>query len=353
MSWEKASPGGALGWPPGATGRPLVTVDLWRVPTRRIGGALGRMALDRARLRRVDGLTFARLVGTGTPGAFAPRDAEPRRWGLVSVWDSPAAAEAFGDSPVARSWARIADEHFHVELCPLAWRGRWSGREPFGPPPAGNPPAGNPADGNPAAAGQPAIHDRDFGPPVVASAAVPQPLEGANGDHADGLTLAVPGLAGGESAAGETAGTALPPRGPVAPGLVTVLTRARLAPRHAVSFWRAAPAVAADLAALAGTPTTEGTSAGPATPAGTVAPTLAIGIGEAPIGLQGTFSVWPSLAAVRAFAYRRPAHAAAVRRTGEVGWYAEELFARFAVLAGHGTVDGRDPLRPDGSTTAR
>jgi heme-degrading monooxygenase HmoA len=332
MSREKASPKGALGWPPGAAGRPLVTVDLWRVPTRRIGGALGRMALDRARLRRVDGLTFARLVGTGTPGAFAPRDAEPRRWGLVSVWDSPAAAEAFGDSPVARSWARIADEHFHVELCPLAWRGRWSGREPFGPPPAGNPPAGNPT-----AAGQPAIHDRDFGPPVVAPAAVPQPLEGTNGDHTDRLTLAVPDLAGGESAAGETAGTALPPRAPVAPGLVAVLTRARLAPRHAVTFWRAAPPVAADLGALAGM----------------VAPTLAIGIGEAPLGLQGTFSVWPSLAAVRAFAYRRPAHAAAVRRTGEVGWYAEELFARFAVLAGHGTVDGQDPLRPDGSTTTR
>lgn len=325
MSPEEASrtdaaPGRPHGPSPTDSGPlPLVTVDLWRVPAHRVGGALGRMVIDRVRLRRVDGLTFARLVGTGAPGAFAPWDAEPRRWGLVAVWDSPAAARAFQSSPPARSWARVADEHFHVELRPLASRGRWSRREPFGTP---------------------------AGAPGQATA---------------------PGTPGGHE--------------PVAPGLVAVLTRARLTPRHAVTFWRAAAPVAADLAALArefatGTPMTTGTPAATGTPArasapvisGTASPTappggrrpgraggptLAIGIGEAPIGLQGTFSVWPSLAAVRAFAYRRPAHAAVVRRTGEVGWYAEELFARFAVLDGHGTVDGRDPLCPDSSWTAR
>jgi hypothetical protein len=179
---------------PGGPLAPLVTVDLWHVPARRVGAALGRMALGRAQLRRVPGITFGRLVGTGAPGAFTPLDAEPRRWGLVAVWDEPAAARAFGRSALASSWARIADEHFHTELRPLAWRGRWSGREPFGPAPA--------------------------------------------------------------------AGTEAPP-GPVA-----VLTRARLAPRRATTFWRAAPAVAADLAALAGS------AAGPL---------LAIGIGEAPL----------------------------------------------------------------------
>jgi hypothetical protein len=33
----------------------------------------------------------------------------------------------------------------------------------------------------------------------------------------------------------------------------------------------------------------------------------------------------------------------AIRRTAEVGWYAEELFARFAVLSVEGTFDGRAP----------
>jgi hypothetical protein len=296
--------------PPWRTNRsPLVTVDLWHVPLRHVGGAVGRMALDRARLRRVDGLAFARLVGTGVPGAFAPWDADPRRWGLVAVWDEPAAARAFEGSPVASSWARIADEHFHVELRPLAARGRWSGREPFGPASR----AGAPRSPDPASTPD-----------------SPAPATG------QGRAGAAPDAENGPIENGQAERST--PRGklPAPPGLVAVLTRARLAPRHAVTFWRAAPPVAADLA-------THVDGAGP---------TLALGIGEAPIGWQGTFSVWPSLAAVRAFAYQRPAHAAVVRRTGEVGWYAEELFARFAVLDGHGTVDGRDPLRPTISMVA-
>jgi hypothetical protein len=71
---------------------------------------------------------------------------------------------------------------------------------------------------------------------------------------------------------------------------------------------------------------------------------LAIGIGEAPIGVQGTFSVWESARALQSFAYAGAAHADAIRRTPVRRWYAEELFARFAVLSASGTVDGRDPL---------
>ena len=38
---------------------------------------------------------------------------------------------------------------------------------------------------------------------------------------------------------------------------------------------------------------------------------------------------------------RRPS---VVARTAPARWYAEELFARFAVEAADGSVDGRDPL---------
>jgi hypothetical protein len=70
---------------------------------------------------------------------------------------------------------------------------------------------------------------------------------------------------------------------------------------------------------------------------------LRLGIGEAPVGLQGTFSIWRSQADLLAFAYRGEAHQQVVRRTRERGWYAEELFARFAVLDLAGTYQGIAP----------
>jgi heme-degrading monooxygenase HmoA len=70
---------------------------------------------------------------------------------------------------------------------------------------------------------------------------------------------------------------------------------------------------------------------------------LAIGMGEAPIGFQGTFSIWESTAAVTEFAHRRSPHQVAIQRSSAEHWYAEELFARFEVLAVEGTYAGRTP----------
>jgi hypothetical protein len=72
---------------------------------------------------------------------------------------------------------------------------------------------------------------------------------------------------------------------------------------------------------------------------------LALGIGEFPVGLQGTLSLWTSSAALERFAYGQPAHREAVQTARRNGWYAEELFARFAVLSAEGTYRGtRIPL---------
>jgi hypothetical protein len=62
----------------------------------------------------------------------------------------------------------------------------------------------------------------------------------------------------------------------------------------------------------------------------------AIGIGEAPIGLQGTFSIWKDAASLRDFAYKGQAHSEAIRATSANQWYSEELFARFAVIEERG-----------------
>lgn len=107
-------------------------------------------------------------------------------------------------------------------------------------------------------------------------------------------------------------------------GPVASITRARLRPGRAVSFWRAVPPVAQELHAVAGL-------------------RCAFGIGEAPLGYQGTFSLWESTEALRDFAHRRAAHRDVMVRTPQEGWYAEELFARFGVVDVRGTLDGRTP----------
>ncbi|WBQ08322.1 hypothetical protein [Kribbella sp. CA-293567] len=111
---------------------------------------------------------------------------------------------------------------------------------------------------------------------------------------------------------------------PAQAGPVAAITRARLRPSRALSFWRAVPPVVSDLTEAPGL-------------------RLAIGIGEAPIGLQGTFSLWDSGKTLVDFAYRGEAHRAAVERTEPARWYAEELFARFAVREIEGTYRGRTP----------
>ena len=95
-------------------------------------------------------------------------------------------------------------------------------------------------------------------------------------------------------------------------GEVVAITRARIKWFQNFRFWRAVPPVTASLHSSPGLITT-------------------IGIGEAPIGLQGTFSRWKTGADLRNFAYKGAAHQGAIAATERYNWYAEELFARFAV----------------------
>jgi hypothetical protein len=74
--------------------------------------------------------------------------------------------------------------------------------------------------------------------------------------------------------------------------------------------------------------------------------TFALGIGEAPLGLQGTFSTWTGNRALRAFAYQRGPHQAVMEQTRHRDWYAEELFARFAVLSAEGSHAGQPVTDP-------
>ncbi len=230
---------------PAPSDDPTVLLHLWDVRGRDVPRAVLRMATGRRQLAGTPGLRFRKLLGTGSGRTFTVRDADARRWALLTVWEDGAAADAFERGhPLLASWQRIATERLAVRMRPLAARGEWSGERPFGDP--------------------------------------------------------------------------LPRQ---ASGPVASITRARIVPGKAVRFWRAVPPVSADLHRVDGL-------------------RLALGIGEAPVGLQGTFSLWDSAQALNDFAHRREPHVDAVRRTALEGWYAEELFARFEVLDVAGGLGG-------------
>jgi len=230
---------------------PIAALTLARYPWRNSYGALAGMGLNQIPLRRAPGLRFWKLLGSARGLAFGAWN--PRRYGLFSVWESPAALDAFErHSPMLAAYRRRADELWTVRLRPISWHGAWGGVNPFA----------------------------DFAPAA--------PLA--------------------------------PDDGPVA-----VLTRATIRPLRVRAFRATARRVDAELSQRPGL-------------------LAAIGLGEAPLFIQATFSLWASPRAVRGFAYRSTEHAAAMRQKEIEGWYSEELFARFQPISSYGTWDGSDPL---------
>jgi spheroidene monooxygenase len=109
-----------------------------------------------------------------------------------------------------------------------------------------------------------------------------------------------------------------------APGPVAALTRASIRLRAAGGFWGRVPRlddlIGANEEVL-----------------------FRIGIGELPLIRQGTFTVWPSEAAMARYARTGPhAEAIAAIRGGRV--FSEDLYARFEVPAAEGSWRGRPPL---------
>jgi spheroidene monooxygenase len=112
----------------------------------------------------------------------------------------------------------------------------------------------------------------------------------------------------------ETTSTA-PAGGPIA-----ALTRASIRPRHALAFWRMAPAAETALGSVPGC-------------------LLAVGLGEAPLLRQATFSIWSSTSAMDAYA-RSGAHMDAIRASYTRGFFSESMFVRFVVLQLQGVWKG-------------
>ena len=212
------------------------------IPRKNIPFAFFSMAIDRMRSRKFTGISFSKLLGTGTGRTFTPSDADLTRWGMVVVIERDRVAE-FDISALVSNWRKRSTSEFRALLSPLSSHGLWAKTNPF-----------------------------DFTAPLSRPDAQ-----------------------------------------------IAAITRARIKWNKNFRFWGAVPPVVTDLHNSPGLIT-------------------AIGIGEAPIGLQGTFSLWSSAAALRDFAYKGQAHQVAIKQTETIGWYSEELFARFEVLELRGEI---------------
>ena len=191
-------------------------------------------------LKRITGISFIKLLGTGKGETFTPKDADQFRWGiLVTIKQND--LDRLEQSLVLQIWRKISLNEYRIVLKPISSHGYWSGKQPF------------------------AVEKFEWS------------------------------------------------------GKIAAITRARIVWRKNFQFWRAVPPVTLSLHQSPGL-------------------LSAIGIGEAPIGLQGTFSIWESGAALREFAYKGNAHIEAIKATETNKWYSEELFARFAVITEQGVL---------------
>jgi hypothetical protein len=219
-----------------------VVVYFFTLPHKSIPFAFLSMAIDRMRSRKFTGISFSKLLGTGSGQTFTPSDAVLTRWGMVVAIDENR-IEAFDQSSIITNWRKRSTSEFRAVLSPLSSHGLWAKKNPF-----------------------------DFIAPL------------SNPD-----------------------------------AQIAALTRARIKWNKNFIFWKSVPPVVIDLHSNPGLQ-------------------AAIGIGEAPIGLQGTFSLWKSASALRDFAYKGKAHQVAIAQTQSIRWYSEELFARFEVLELRGEI---------------
>jgi spheroidene monooxygenase len=97
-----------------------------------------------------------------------------------------------------------------------------------------------------------------------------------------------------------------------APQPLAALTRASIRPAKAMAFWRNAPAAQLAMQHAKGC-------------------TLAMGLGEAPLVRQCTFSLWHDTASMLAYAHQG-AHQAAIEAAYRHNYFSESMFVRMRVL---------------------
>ena len=100
---------------------------------------------------------------------------------------------------------------------------------------------------------------------------------------------------------------------------IVVLTRATIKKKFIPYFWSKVPKASKEVPNMPGH-------------------IFSKGVGELPLFLQATVSVWDSKDAMMDYAYRHSDHLEMIKMTKEKGWYSEEMFTEFNLIKTEGKI---------------
>lgn len=198
--------------------------------------ALKQMGTTPKLLKKVEGLQFSKLLGSGGKQGFSilPNFG---LYSLLCVWnDEPSATHFFTENPIFKNFQHHSSTHQTIFLKALTSHGKWDGVEPFN-----------------------------------------NPKEKTTGK-------------------------------------IAIITRAKIKLSKLWQFWRFVRPVSKDMYKKDGL-------------------IFSVGIGELPLIQQATFSIWESTEKMMEYAYKDNPHRQVIQKTRELGWYREELFARFSIVS--------------------
>jgi heme-degrading monooxygenase HmoA len=227
----------------------VVTITFFRLSEiRHKLWALAQMQLAARKFRNTPGLTFHKLLGSGSGNGFEWYP-DFSVYTLVCVWKAEDDANTYFESNTFyKTYRQRSEEAYTVYMHTIEAHGLWSGINPF------------------------------------------ERVTNAN------------------------------EKAPIA-----VLTRATIKTSKVWAFWRKVSAVSHSMKNYEGK-------------------LFAKGVGEWPIFQQATFTMWLHPEHMKAYAYQNPLHKEVIKLTRELGWYKEELFARFVPYKEEGTWHGKKIL---------
>jgi len=108
----------------------ITVIYFWQIKKVLLPVAILFMAIHKFVLKRLPGVSFVKLLGTGKGESFTPKDADPYRWGaLVTIQKDN--LDNLDKSKVIIGWQKIAKKEYRAILKPISVHGLWSGKQPF------------------------------------------------------------------------------------------------------------------------------------------------------------------------------------------------------------------------------